>query len=92
MEEEFVILDYFPKENDLLVSEKINIIYVKILGKVDIKDIDVWESFVEGVLFDEEDDDVIIEHGYLNGTWSTVFDEEECVTYVIFTPNQLGEV
>ena len=55
MEEEFVILDYFPKENDLLVSEKINIIYVKILGKVDIKDIDVWESFVEGVLFDEED-------------------------------------
>lgn len=89
-DEELIVLDYFPKENEVLVSTKINISYIKVLGKVSIEDIDFNESFMVGELIDEEDEDVIVPHDFVKGTWNVVYDEEKDESFIIFVPIELG--
>ena len=92
-EEEFtkdlVILDMYPKDKSTMVSTKTNIIYVKVMGEISLDDLDLNNSFVEGSLFAEEDEENNAPQGYLTGKWSVIYDEFEDCSYIIFTPNDI---
>lgn len=89
-EEEIVVLDYFPTEDEVQVSNKINVIYIKVLGEVSIDDIDFNESFLYGDLIDEEDGGIMSPHGVVNGKWNVVYDEDNHESYIVFVPTELG--
>lgn len=88
-EEELVVLDFFPKEEDISVSEKINIIYVKIQGEVKIDDINLDETYIVGELFEEEDIDEGIPHGFVESKFNVVYDSQNDESFVIFTLKEL---
>lgn len=79
------VLEFFPSEDSLNISLKINIIYIKIKGKIEENSLDINGSFVFGEPFDEEDD-MEYTHGQVNGSWSFVYDKESDATFIIFTP------
>lgn len=85
LEEPLEVLEFFPNENSLNVSLKTNIIYIKIKGEINQELVKFDDCYVVGEPFDEEDNSEDA-HGYVNGTWSAIYDSELDVTYVIFTP------
>lgn len=88
---ELVILDTFPKPNSTMVSDKTNIIYVKVMGEISLNDIDLNRSFVYGGLFEEEDEEKLEAQEYVSGKWCVVYDEFEDASYIIFTPEIINE-
>ena len=84
---ELLILDTFPKPNSTMVSDKTNIIYVKVMGEISLSDIDLNRSFVYGGLFEEEDEEKLTAQEYVSGKWCVVYDEFEDASYIIFTPD-----
>lgn len=87
---EIEVIDMFPHENDCNVDTKVNIIYLKVRGQVEAKYINFNDCFVVGDLVDQDEADTVVPHGYLQGEWTVVYDGDEDVTYVIFTPVELG--
>lgn len=85
LEEELEILEYFPTDNSINNSLKTGIIYIKIKGKVEENRFNFSEFEVTGEAFDEEDD-AEFAHDIVDGYWTTVYDETDNCTYVIFTP------
>lgn len=88
-QEELNILEVFPENESVAINEKINIIYIAYEGYVEPERFSFEDSYLEGVLFDEEDYEDISEHGYVGGEWVVVYDKSKDITYVIFTPERL---
>ena len=74
-----------------MVSDKTNIIYVKVMGEISLNDIDLNRSFVYGGLFEEEDEEKLEAQEYVSGKWCVVYDEFEDASYIIFTPEIINE-
>lgn len=89
LEEPIEILEYFPAQDSINNSLKINVIYIKIKGKVDEDDIKLDECYVYGESFDEEHEEYA--HETVNGKWTVVYDSYFDVSYVIFTPENIDD-
>jgi hypothetical protein len=83
------ILEMFPPEGAIQVDTKVNIVYLKVAGKLTSADIEFDNTFVTGDLFDLEDEGSINPHGVVSGKWEVVNDLNKDVTYIIFTPDAL---
>ena len=89
LEDPIEILEYFPGENSLNISLKTNLIYIKIKGKIDEGRIDLSKCYIYGETLDEDHEEY--SHTNIEGTWSIVYDSDEDVTYIIFTPDTIQE-
>lgn len=81
------VLEVFPHDSSVQVDTKINIMYVKLTGKVRAEDIDFDNTFVSGELFDPEDTSK--EHGVVDGDWTVIYDKHKDESYIVFTPKEL---
>ena len=73
----------FPKEGASNVKTNTTLCYLVLQGLVRSEDIDWQETYVEGLLFDEEDMETP-EHGMVEGEWQLIYDEQRDVTYALF--------
>ena len=89
LEDPIEILEYFPEPNSINNSLKTNLIYLKIKGKIEEDRIDLSNCYIYGESLDEEHDEY--SHENISGEWSIVYDGYEDATYIIFTPDILGE-
>lgn len=90
LEDPIEILEFFPNEDNINISLKTNIIYIKIKGKIDEDRLRLEDCFVYGESFDEEHEEYA--HETVDGKWTVVYDAYFDVTYVIFTPVNLDNV
>jgi hypothetical protein len=88
--EELEVLDMFPHENSCNMDTKVNIFYLKVKGLILAQNINFGDCFVIGDLLDEDEADTIEPHGKLDGAWNVIYDVTEDITYIIFTPIELG--
>ena len=88
--EDIEVLDMFPHDKDCNVDTKVNIIYLKVGGLIEARSINFNECFIVGDLVDQDEADTVQPHGNIQGTWNVVYDKSEDVTYIIFTPIELG--
>lgn len=89
LEEPLEILEYFPPDGSVNNSLKTNMLYIKMKGKVDKDRINLEDSYIYGESFDDEHEEYA--HGIMNGVWTFVYDSYYDVTYLIFTPEIIGE-
>lgn len=87
--EEEELLDIFPKENN--IDPATNLCYVKISGEITEKDIDFDNSYLYGELSDTDDESNtnMTAHGYVDVSYSIVYDKNEDCTYIFAIPNIL---
>ena len=79
----------FPKAGASQVKTNTTLCYLVLKGLVQPHDIDWQETYVEGVLFDEEDEETM-EHGLVDGQWQLIYDEQRDVTYALFDMTSTG--
>ena len=89
LEEEIQVLEYFPADGDINISLKTNIVYIKIKGKVDERDLKLDDCYVYGESFDDENSEY--SHETVNGSWTIVYDAYCDVSYIIFTPENIDD-
>ena len=89
LEEEIQVLEYFPADGDINISLKTNIVYIKIKGKVDERDLKLDDCYVYGESFDDENSEY--SHETVNGSWTIVYDAYFDVSYIIFTPENIDD-
>lgn len=89
LKEPIEILEQFPENGTGNISLKTNIFYIKIKGRIDIDQLDLTDCYVYGESIDEDHDEYA--HGNVDGEWTTVYDVTQDVTYIIFTPAEIGE-
>lgn len=87
IEEPLEILEYFPPQDNINISLKTNVIYIKIKGKIDESKINLNDCYVYGDSFDEEHEEYA--HKTVDGKWTVVYDSYYDVTYIIFIPDIL---
>lgn len=87
IEEPLEILEYFPSQDNINISLKTNVIYIKIKGKIDESKINLNDCYVYGDSFDEEHEEYA--HKTVDGKWTVVYDSYYDVTYIIFIPDIL---
>lgn len=87
---DYEILDVYPHDLDIQVNPLLKNICVTVQGKVDIEDIDLTETYVEGTLYDDDDNDVAVDMGILDMTLFKVYDEEKDITSIIFSLESNG--
>lgn len=87
--EEGLILETYPLNDTENISEKTNVIYMKVDGIVDINDIDFYESFIDGTYNDDDDSTSKKSHNEVDGSYTIVQDNEKLETYIFFTPVSL---
>ena len=87
IEEPLEILEYFPPQDNINISLKTNVIYIKIKGKIDESKINLNDCYVSGDSFDEEHEEYA--HKTVDGKWTVVYDSYYDVTYIIFIPDIL---
>lgn len=90
LEEPIEILEYFPFQDSVNISLKINVIYIKIKGRIESEDVRIEDSYVYGESFDEDHEEYA--HETVDGKWTVVYDSFYNVTYIIFTPVNLDDV
>ena len=90
LEDPIEILEYFPAKDSINIGLKINIVYIKIRGRVDESKLHLEDSYIYGESFDEEHEEYA--HEIVDGKWTLVYDSYFDVTYVIFTPVILSDV
>lgn len=88
--DEIEVIDMFPNESSCNVDTKVNIIYLKVRGLIEARNINFNECFVMGDLVDLDEEDSVQPHGNVQGKWNVVYDKDEDMTYIIFTPLELG--
>lgn len=90
LENELEILEIFPSDGSINNSIKTNIWYMKVKGHMLETDLDLLDCEVCGEPFDEEDD-IADEHGQVQGSYTVIYDSEFDYSYLVFTPDPLGE-
>ena len=66
--------------------------YMKFNKLIPLSTIDFYEAEIYGKFLDEDDqfnDNSVIEHGELAGTFTVVYDDKESETYIFFTPTSM---
>lgn len=79
----------FPKAGASQVKTNTTLCYLVLNGLVQPHEIDWQETYVEGMLFDEEDEETL-EHGFVDGQWQLIYDEQRDVTYALFDMTSTG--
>lgn len=90
LEDPIEVLEYFPPQDSINISLKINLIYIKIKGRIDDHKVRIDDCYVYGESFDEEHEEYA--HETVDGKWVVVYDSYFDVTYIIFQPVNLDEV
>lgn len=90
LEDPIEVLEFFPPQDSVNISLKINLIYIKIKGRTDTDNVRIDDSYVYGESFDEEHEEYA--HETVDGKWTVVYDSFYDVTYIIFTPVNLDDV
>lgn len=75
--------------NGINSSEKSNLVYMKFNGIIPLEEIDFEESYLQGMLADDNDLGDIEEHGIIDGCFSVVYDDENNLTYILFIPEAI---
>lgn len=71
----------YPKEGATQINDHLAVCSMTFKGRVEAGDIDWNETYLYGENFDEEAEES--EHGYVEGSWYLIYDEEEDVTHVL---------
>lgn len=82
LKEPVEVLEQFPTKNQLQVGTKTDCMYLKLKGRIPYEEID----FAKATVFGESMDETGENHGEVNGTWKHIYDPEEDVTFLVFTP------
>lgn len=90
LEDPIEVLEFFPSQDSVNISLKINLIYIKIKGKIDDSKVRLEDSYVYGESFDEDHEEY--GHETVDGKWIVIYDSHFDVTYVIFQPVNLDDV
>jgi len=90
LEDPIEVLEYFPAQDSINIGLKINVIYIKIKGRIDENRINLDESYMYGESFDEDHEEYA--HEVVDGKWTIVYDSYFDVTYIIFQPVNLDDV
>ncbi len=90
LEDPIEVLEYFPPKDSVNTDLKINLIYIKIKGKVDEHKIHIDDSYVYGESFDEDHEEYA--HETVDGKWTVIYDSYLDITYIIFQPVNLDDV
>lgn len=87
------ILEYFPKQNDLMVNPNINIVYVRVKGEIKQEDIDFNNSFIVGELLSQDDQYTAEDHGCISydSVCNIIYDSEKDESFIIFSLPELEE-
>lgn len=80
------LIEFFPKNEDINISEKTNIVYSIFENEIKDTDIDFYDSGIFGELSDEEDEDFIIPHNFVDCVYNIVYNKKEDKTYIVLTP------
>lgn len=90
LEDPIEVLEFFPSQDSINISLKINLIYIKIRGRIDDSKVRLEDSYVYGESFDEERPEIA--HETVDGKWVVVYDSYFDVTYIIFQPVNLSNM
>lgn len=84
------LVESFPRPDAINTRLNTALVYGVFTGRITVDDIDWSDTFVVGELFDEEMVDAEThrveaeEHGFLEGQWYLIYDENLDQTYVLF--------
>lgn len=84
------LVESFPRPDTVNTRLNTALVYGVFTGRITVEDIDWSDTFVVGELFDEEGVDAEThgveaeEHGFLEGQWYLIYDEDRDQTYVLF--------
>lgn len=84
------LVESFPRPDSVNTRLNTALVYGVFTGRLTVDDIDWSDTYVVGELFDDEGIDAVThgveseEHGYLEGQWYLIYDEERDQTYVLF--------
>jgi hypothetical protein len=84
------ILSVYPTDGHVQIDPTFENICITVKGKVDIDDIDLTQSYIEGTLYDEDDNDVAIDMGILDSSLYVIYDDVKDITSIIFNLESIG--
>lgn len=89
---ELELLAMYPESLTVNVNPKTNVMYMKFNKLIPLNAIDFYEAEIYGRFIDEDDkfnDDSVVEHGNIDGSFTIVYDNDNQETYIFFTPDSI---